>query len=550
MRPLLRTSSRALALLAVVALVAAGCSKSSQSPTDAAPSTTAPPANVLGTSAGPPDATTPPVDGGKLAFGLEAEPEGLDPIRYAFASSGHFVASAVFDPLATLDANGKAVPFLAKAIDPSDGFKTWTITIPTGVQFHDNTPLTAQVVVDNLEAYRKSIIVGGSLGIVSSVSATDDTKVVVKLSTPMVSFPTVLTTQVGYVIAEVMLNSTQMTDKPIGTGPFVIDSHIKDQIWSFKKNKHYWRAGLPHLDAIDFKPIPDNAKRMSDLQAGNLDVMNTRSPQQILDLRSSEFKRVENAAGEEEFILLNTQAPPFDNPIARQAVAAAIDTARWRSEVARDVDPPANSPFGPNQLGYLEDNGYPKYDLAKAKQLVEQYKTATGKDLSFTWVTQADLDVQTETQVVVDMLNQAGMTVEVTLLPQINLIAQIATGSYQMGRFRLFGHPNPDADASGFWRSSEVLPPPQVSLNFPRFADPKVDAAIDTAIATDDAKVRDTQYQIVNREFATNLPYIWLGRAVWMLAARPNVNGIYAATNGTIQTIGPKTWLADLWLGE
>ena len=89
---------------------------------------------------------------------MEAEPEGLDPIRYAFSSSAHFVASAVFDPLATLDADGNPVPYLAKAIDGSDNNQTWTITVPTGIQFHDGTPLTAQVVADDLNGYQTSAI--------------------------------------------------------------------------------------------------------------------------------------------------------------------------------------------------------------------------------------------------------------------------------------------------------------------------------------------------------------------------------------------------------
>jgi ABC-type transport system substrate-binding protein len=94
-----------------------------------------------------------------------------------------------------------------------------------------------------------------------------------------------------------------------------------------------------------------------------------------------------------------------------------------------------------------------------------------------------------------------------------------------------------------------VLAPPNVSLNFPRFVDPKVDAAITTALGSTDEAVRDQAYQSVSKEFATNLPYIWLGRPVWMLAANPKVNGIAEAKNGSVQTIGAKTWLAELWIG-
>src|SRR5262249_50245794 len=160
-----------------------------------------------------------------------------------------------------------------------------------------------------------SVITGAALKIVSSIDATDDTHVVVKLNDPMVSFPVLLASQQGYVFAPVMLNDTQYVDKQIGSGPFVISGHTKDQIWTVKKNPNYWQKGLPHLDSIDFKPIPDNAARLQGLEKGDLDMINTRSPAEIAQLRNSnQFKRVENSDGEEEFVILNTQQAPFDDP--------------------------------------------------------------------------------------------------------------------------------------------------------------------------------------------------------------------------------------------
>jgi peptide/nickel transport system substrate-binding protein len=335
-----------------------------------------------------------------------------------------------------------------------------------------------------------------------------------------------------------MLTDTTLVDKPVGTGPFISQGHTKDVSWSFKKNPNYWRKGLPHLDGIEFKPIPDNAARLQGLEKGDLDLINVRSPEETIQLRSnSELKEVENTQGEEEFIVLNTQSAPFDNPTARQAVAAAVDTGVWQKKIGLDVEHAVDQPFAPGQLGYVADPGYPKPDAAKAKQLVQQYEQESGKPLEFTYYTQS-------------MLEGAGMKVTVQALPQINLIAQIATGSYQMGRFRLFSSANPDVDANNFWRSSAIAEAPAVSLNFPRFANPKIDDAITTAAATNDPAVRDQAFQTVNKQFAADVPYIWLGRAVWVLAASPRVNGIYAGTNGTVETVGPKTWVADLWISK
>src|SRR5262249_54884914 len=128
-------------------------------------------------------------------FGIEAEPEGLDPTKYAFSSSGHTVASAVFDPLATLDDNGNAVPYLATGLEPSDNYTTWTISLPEGVTFHDGTPFDADAVVKNFDAYKKSMITGSPYSIVDSAAVQDPKHVVVKLARPWVRYPLLLTTQ-------------------------------------------------------------------------------------------------------------------------------------------------------------------------------------------------------------------------------------------------------------------------------------------------------------------------------------------------------------------
>src|SRR4051794_14554818 len=86
----------------------ASCSKADQSTNNGDATTTAPKANSVGGMVqGPPDG--PSIAGGKIKYGIDAEPEGLDPMHFAFSQAGHVVASAVFEPLATLDDKGNAI---------------------------------------------------------------------------------------------------------------------------------------------------------------------------------------------------------------------------------------------------------------------------------------------------------------------------------------------------------------------------------------------------------------------------------------------------------
>lgn len=532
-------------------LLGAGCA-SDEPATDqqAGPDTSATPgasdSGGAGTISGPPDGAT-PVDGGQLVMAIEAEPAGLDPIRFAFSSAGHLVASAVFDPLATLDAEGRAVPYLAESFTPNEDNTQWTIALPEGVAFHDGTALDAAVVAQNLLAYKGSAIAGAAFWAVEDVQAPDARTVVVTLSVPFARFPALLTAQSGYVVSPEMLEDPNLGLTPIGTGPFVFDSHVAEEQWTFTRNDSYWRDGLPHLDAIEFRPIPDNADRLAQLEDGTLDVIYTQRPEQVKQLRASSFKLVEYAAGDESMLVLNTSKPPFDNPIARQAVAHATDSAGWREERTQGVDGEATSLFAPGQPGYLEDNGYPAFDLARATELVAQYEAETGQPLAFSFTTQEDQDNLADAQYLSARYEEAGMQVTITSIPQVNLVATVATGAYEMSRFRLFNQPDPDAD-SHFMRASSIGD--LVSLNFPRYDDPALDESINQALAATDVAEQARAYEEVNRIFAANVPFVWLGRSTWVLAADPSVNGIYAAQNGSLQTVGPKTWIAELWIGR
>ena len=536
----------AAAITVAVAVLATACGGSDSSGEASSPDTVAASeVSVQGTVSGPPD-DSPPVAGGSIVWGIEAEPGGIDATRYAFSSSGHMVASAVFDPLAKLDENGDAVPYLASSIDPNADNTVWTITLPEGVTFHDGTPLDGEAVAKNLEAHRTSTITAAGTFAITDV-AFDGLTATVTLDRPYARFPLILSTQIGYVMAPVMIDDAAYALKPVGTGPFIFSGHEPDKEWKFAKNTDYWRDGLPYLDAITFRSIPDNSERIALLSSGDLDVTYTQRPQEVQQLRADEnIKQVEYASGDEAMLVLNTSKAPFDSLTARQAVAYATDSATWRAE-KDNVEGAANGPFAPGQLGYAEDNGFPKFDMTKAKELVTQYETETGTEFEFSFTTQADVDNLADADFFKALYEEAGMTVTVTSIPQINLVATIATGNYEMGRFRLFNQPDPDAD-SQFWRSSSIGE--LVSLNFPRYVNEDMDATIDKALATSDDAERDALYQEMNTQLATDLPYIWLGRSVWVLAAEPRVNGIYAAANGSLQTVGGKTWIAELWLSR
>jgi len=178
---------------------------------------------------------------------------------------------------------------------------------------------------------------------------------------------------------------------------------------------------------------------------------------------------------------------------------------------------------------------------------VKQYEKEEGKPLEITFQVIDNPGVIADAQYFKKSYEAAGMKVSILVNKQIGLVAQTATGNFDLSLFRNFGFHDPDTDTV-FWRGTSSTPMGEVALNFPRFKDDRVDAAIDKATAATNEADRDSAYREVQKRFAEEIPYLWLGRPNWVLAANPVVNGMYAGANGSIQTLGAKTWLADLWL--
>ena len=94
---------------------------------------------------------------------------------------------------------------------------------------------------------------------------------------------------------------------------------------------------------------------------------------------------------------------------------------------------PTDQIWAPGQLGYRDDAGYPGYDLERAKQLVAQYRTETGKDLTFSMTSADDIDSRRVQQLLADQWRAAGIQVDLKVVTQADLVVVGALG-YLPGR--------------------------------------------------------------------------------------------------------------------
>jgi len=536
-----------VAVAVVFGLMATGCGGSGSDEQSSTTSTTLPSGITTQNLEGDADAT--PVEGGRLIFGLEAETDGWNTTQNRWALSGHMVGSSIFDPLATIDASGETVPYLAESLTANDDFTEWTITVKPGVTFHDGKPLTSADVKATFDGHLASLITSYAVLAIDTVEVVDDRTVTLTMNEPWVSFPYTLTTQIGYVMQADQVANPEAATTPIGTGPFMFDEWTPNEELKVTKYDSYWQPGKPYLGSIDWRPIPDAQERADALLAGEVDAINTLSPLDIVDFRGEEVKMVEYAAGEEAFVTLNTQQPPFDRREARLALAYATDIDRYIEETGKSaVVVAAKGPFAEGDVGYRTDNGYAAYDLEKAKQYVADYTAATGQPLSFEYKGSANLNELQGQQTLQAMWEEAGIDVIPKSVPQESQILDAALGNYQAIEFRNFGALDPDGEVV-WWHSRSVGEPGAISLNFPRFGNDTVDQALIDARGSTDPAVRDEAYALVARTLNEESPYVWLERVNWAIVANMDVYGIGAAQNGSLSTLASKTWLTDLWIG-
>ncbi len=495
----------AVALGAGVPSLLAGCSSSSGSPTT--------------TSAGskPGVGTGTPQRGGSLTVGTIAEIDGFYPPNNHWDTNGFLYANAVYDPLMAVAADGTIQPYLAQSMTPNATFDTWTMTLRPNIKFNDGTALTSAVVVSNYKALKSSILTGVALAQVASVEATDAMTVVYHLTGPNPSFPAGLTTQVGYVVGQAMIDKASSGAsgvlQPVGTGPFIYSQWQQNSFFTATRNPNYWRSGLPYLDSITFKPIPDSSQRESTLRSGGVDMIQSATPSTITNFEGvSGYQLVDTRTGvigqpTFTYIMLNLDTPPTSDLSIRQALAKAINQPDVQKVLGGPPQQPANGLFLPNSP-YYSKTAFPTFDPSGATALVNQYKAKHGTP-TINLKTIPDPVAIKEVQAVQQMWQQVGFNVTISEEEQATIINDFIVGNFQAVTSYQFGAVSPDLNYV-WWSTTTISPIGSIGLNFTRMNDSTLEAAMLEGRHTTDQATRVAAYRTVNEQLGLQLPYLWI----------------------------------------
>src|SRR5690606_23412120 len=111
----------------------------------------------------------------------------------------------------------------------------------------------------------------------------------------------------------------------VGSGPFRIAEYVPGRHVRYVKYADYWEKGLPYLDEVTLKIVPDEAARVSALLAGDVTYARV-GPAAARSLRNEKRLTVLSSPGAGQRVtIFNTRRAPFDDARVRQAISLAVD---------------------------------------------------------------------------------------------------------------------------------------------------------------------------------------------------------------------------------
>jgi ABC-type transport system substrate-binding protein len=500
-----------------------------------------------------------PVPGGSITVGLEAETSGWQPGSGNFANSGVSVAYAIYDPLVRQDENGEIQPYLAESIDTNDDFTEWTVKLRPNVMFHDNTPLNSQAMKTIFDTYLKKpgANTAGALNGVE-MQIVDDLTFKYVMQAPNSGFADQLGLAIGWPFSPTAAaaNGADAPNHPVGTGPFVFDSWERDNRLVVKKNPNYWQEGLPYLDEIVFRPIPDEDTRLSSLETGDIDVMQTLRQSTGIKARDldgvDDYEYLGNTTGTTIF---NTTKPPLDDVRVRHALVLAQDQDQLiEVQGGTGVVPPSTQLFSEDSPYFSQDvaDAWPTYDPDKAKELIDEYVNdptrsdgkAVGEPVAFRYDCLPEPVLVDLASLYQSFWQEIGVQVELRQVEQATHVSEALAGDFDAKCFRA----GLDADPYPTLKNAFTLPSP---LNFTRYTDPAIDADLAKLAASGDLDERKGLVSDISMTINEGYPLSYYGSTLAVLAAQDDVKNIDGWTfpegtkgNGTP---GATTMWAFVW---
>ncbi|MFQ5520222.1 MAG: ABC transporter substrate-binding protein [Candidatus Methylomirabilia bacterium] len=453
--------------------------------------------------------------GGSLVVQAPAEPPGLDLTRSPASAIAAIVHYNIQENLVKIDKTGALVPWLAERWYAADGLN-YTFFLKKGVKFHNGREFTARDVKFVIERamnpetkhpHRRHY------EDIASIHVRDDHAVTISLKRPNASFLLNLARQGSVIYPRETVAG--MKSHPVGTGPFVFSEWVRGDRVVLKKNENYHVKGLPYLDWVIFRFIPDPNAALAALKAGDVDMLAFGlGPESVPEVRKNPRLRViEGDTTNDVILALNNSRKPFDDIRVRRAITHAINKKEVIQGAMFGLGRPLGSNIDPLNPYYVDMAGAVPYDPAKAKKLLVQAGYPTGFEATLRVSPQYYYTVRAG-EVIVSQLAKVGIKVKLEQIEWGQWLSRVyRNADYDM---TIIGH----AEA---WDAGNYANPKY----YFRYDSPRFQAVYHESSATLDEDKRRELYAQLQKIMVEEAPVVWLFVHPRLVAAKNEVRGIW-----------------------
>ena len=445
---------------------------------------------------------------GTVNFLIESAPTNLDP-RVGTDSFSEHLDGLIFDSLVAHDQRLNVVPDLALKWETPDPL-TYVFHLRSGVKFHDGRPLTAADVKFTFDSILSGVVKtakAGSFRIVQSIETPDTATVTFHLREPYASFLWDLTKPGIGIVPQG--SGSEISKRPIGTGPFRFASATVDEEIVLERNPNYF-GGAADIPRVRFRIVPDSIVRALELRKGTGDVtVNSLSPDTIVAFQQERNVTVEDQAGTTlAYVAFNCDDPILARREVRQALAYATDRQTLIQNLMRGMAIPAGSLLPANHWAYETKVKQYDYNAAQAENLLDAAGFRRGPDgvrFHLTLKTSTDQSTRLLAEALADEWKRVGVALDLRSLEFATFYSDITHGSFQLYTLRLIGGNN-DPDIFEYVFSSKKMPPN--GANRGHYRSPELDALIDKARVEMDREKRKALLSQIQKIVAEDEPYI------------------------------------------
>lgn len=452
----------------------------------------------------------------------------LDPAKTTIGDEYVYV-HLLFNGLSRIDPDMTVKPDLAESWAASEDLKTWTFKLRQGVKFHHGRVMDAEDVVATMKRILDPATgsrARTSLSMVDNVSMVDGMTVKFDLNIPYAGFADIFADRQLRIVPKDKL--AELSTQPIGTGPFVFKSWSPGDRLELTKNPDYFEKGLPKLDGVTLRIVPESAARMAALESGAIDIVWSMPYEAVDKLKTSATARADSVSTPTwDGVILNNDRPPFNDVRVRKALALTIDKSAIVELALFGQGDPTFSPIPPSHPYFNKTLKAGAPDIAQAKKLLAEAGFPNGFDVPMQVPQEREQRVRVGVAVR-DMAKAAGIRINVERVPFASYSANVA-GKAQMYVDGYFARPTIDTAIYPFYHSSGSW-----NKQLWIYKDARVDQLLDDARKTNDEAARKKIFEKFQEIAEETVPGI-------IAYSAAHVNGVSKKIEGFKST--PMQWL-------